>query len=116
MPPKSEHSFEVNLPFEKAMALTKLALWEIGANIFPGELEQGVVLGRTGISFRSYGENIRVQVSPSGDKSKVYIHSQSSWPAALADWGKNHDNAKGFEQKLRTLSRFSNTEIGTRIS
>jgi hypothetical protein len=42
-------------------------------------------------SFWSYGENITVEVSPSGE---VWVRSECASPLQLIDWGKNRRNCK----------------------
>ena len=104
MPPKSERTIDVSLPLEQASALAKQVLWSIRANISPLDPKPGIILAKTGFSWRSDGEDIRVTVTSMGGSSRVHIQSQSSRNSVLIDWGKNAENVRRFEQGLLPLA------------
>lgn len=104
MAPQYQKTFIIELPFEQVIKLAKLALCDIGANVCPVDPELGFVLGRIGMNFWSFGENIRVSISDLDNKRMVHIESQSSTKTTLIDWGKDFNNVSRFEKTLLLFS------------
>jgi hypothetical protein len=65
------------------------------------ERDPGVVVARTKISFKSWGEDIRVEVtSEVAQSATVVISSRSVLKTTLIDWGVNRRNVEQLHSEL----------------
>jgi uncharacterized protein (DUF1499 family) len=65
------------------------------------ERDPGVVIARTKISFKSWGEDIRVEVrSEVPQSATVVISSRSVLKTTLIDWGVNRRNVEQLHSEL----------------
>ncbi|MBE6742513.1 MAG: zinc ribbon domain-containing protein [Ruminococcaceae bacterium] len=61
---------------------------------------------RHGVSFTSWGEQIRVTLTPQGDNTVIDVYSECSLPTQVVDWGKNKENTS------RIIMYLSNNQQG----
>ena len=78
------------------------ALKNMGAEI----LEQNPfsISAKTGISLRSFGEIIQVDIKSLEIGCQINIDSRCSMPSTLVDWGKNQNNIDEFFAQLERLT------------
>ena len=98
MSPSATRSIEVYATPEQILPLVVETLHWMKANINQVVPKNGWVYASKGFSFGSWGENIRVWMTPSEKGTIVHILSECSMPAQLVDWGKNTDNVLAFER------------------
>jgi hypothetical protein len=82
--------------------LISVALKNMGAEI----LEQNPfsISAKTGMSFRSFGETIQVDIKTLEIGCQINIDSRCSMPSTLVDWGKNQHNIDDFFAQLERLT------------
>lgn len=82
--------------------LISVALKNMGAEI----LEQNPfsISAKTGMSFRSFGETIQVDIKTLEIGCQINIDSRCSMPSTLVDWGKNQNNIDEFFAQLERLT------------
>ena len=51
-----------------------------------------VYILQNGVSFSSWGEQIRVTLTPQGENTLIDVYSECSLPTQVIDWGKNREN------------------------
>jgi hypothetical protein len=64
------------------------------------DLAGGWVEARARVTFRSYGENIRVWV---GNENRVHITSECAYPLTFIDFGKNRWNVRRIAANLTLI-------------
>ena len=62
------------------------------------------IIIKTGVSFRSWGENIEVSISPS-TKGHVNVLLKSAQKLGVTDWGKSNENIKTLADALQQKFR-----------
>jgi hypothetical protein len=74
----------------RARAAAEQALWALGASPRTAAVGDDVVLeGRTGMSWKSWGEVVRVEIRPSGHGAvRVQVASRPALGTTLVDYGK----------------------------
>jgi hypothetical protein len=82
--------------------LISVALKNMGAEI----LEQNPfsISAKTGMSLRSFGESIQVDIKTLEIGCQINIDSRCSMPSTLVDWGKNQNNIDEFFAELERLT------------
>ena len=82
--------------------LVSVALKNMGAEI----LEQNPlsISAKTGMSLRSFGEIIQVDIKTLENSCQINIDSRCSMPSTLVDWGKNQNNIDEFFAELERLT------------
>jgi hypothetical protein len=66
--------------------------------------EANTLSASIGTSWRSSGENMRVEISPvSRDKWRLRCHSASPSKSVVFDYGKNFENVEAWERSLRRI-------------
>lgn len=78
--------------------LSKLGLHKESVN-----KKDGKIVVSKGVSLRSWGERITIQVTKEDSKTKVTVSSVPE--AQLFDWGKSRENERRIMLELNTLSR-----------
>lgn len=68
----------------------------IGAGIRKRDQAAGHLEAIFPVSWRSWGEDVGVDVLGVDGDALVQIKSKSRWPLTLADWGKNAENVRRF--------------------
>lgn len=79
-----------------AFRRSEQALMAIGAGIRKRDQAAGRLEAAFGINWRSWGENIEVDVLGVDGDALVQVKSRSAMPLTLEDWGKNADNVRRF--------------------
>ena len=82
--------------------LVYVALKNMGAEIF--EQNPFSISAKTGISLRSFGEIIQVDIKTLEIGCQINIDSRCSMPSTLVDWGKNQNNIDEFFAQLERLT------------
>ncbi len=82
--------------------LVYVALKNMGAEIF--EQNPFSISAKTGISLRSFGEIIQVDIKTLEIGCQINIDSRCSMPSTLMDWGKNQNNIDEFFAQLERLT------------
>ena len=73
-----------------------------GINVFKGKLysskiEEGLIQATTGISWKSFGENIEIKLKRKEDNIvEIKISSKPSFPLTIVDYGKGRNNVLSF--------------------
>jgi len=81
-------------PFEKVFEQAQNALRDVGFKIKNVNLDQGVIEVSTGVSWRSWGEKIVINIRKTQEGTSVEIESKLK--AQLVDWGKSSENIVKF--------------------
>jgi hypothetical protein len=71
---------------EKLMYNAKLAMYSNGFAVHYEDPKTGFLMGKSGMSLFSWGENMTVTIEDNGN---VTIKSESAMPTQLIDWGRN---------------------------
>ncbi|HET9913862.1 MAG TPA: hypothetical protein VFQ13_18350 [Anaerolineales bacterium] len=99
---------ETQITVELSLASTlrtaeEILLKRIGATI--KSIENNTIFAKKGMSFRSWGEDITISVSPrSATSSVLKITSESSLKTTLLDWGANSINVKEIVQAFQSVN------------
>jgi hypothetical protein len=80
------YSVPRNLAFKEALD----ALNTLGFKIKNSDEFNGTIEARKGASIRSWGEGIKISITPSNGGSQVYVESDVRYQ--VVDYGKNKDN------------------------
>ena len=107
MAAKSQHFLDVNLPPDKTFPLIISALNSIQAQITMADEKTGLVFAKKSASFISWGETIRVWMTPSLKGTFINILSECAMPTQIVDWGRNHDNIMEFVRAFYYFLQFS---------
>jgi hypothetical protein len=86
---------EFDIDAAAATGLAHQALGRMGAQIEFASQDLTTVVARMGMSLRSWGERIRIQIVPMGAR-RVRVMAESRSLLALFDWGKNRGNLEAF--------------------
>jgi glycerate kinase len=92
---------EFHVPYPRSQtfdALTR-ALPEARMKIKVADPANGHIDAATGMSFRSWGEKIQIDVAEAEGGSIVYVSSGNK--AQLTSWGKNNENIENIQSALR---------------
>jgi len=81
--------------FETSLKVIKWLDW----CLISADKEAGVIRARTGLSLRSWGENITIRLHKENTGTVVSVLSEAIFQ--LFDWGKNIENEKLFHQELK---------------
>ena len=98
------HSFESRVYHyqqHELIMVTRSALDDLGWQYEP--LSNCVFLARVPVNFMSWGEKLKVEISPDGS---VAAESKCSYPLQAFDWGKNAENIKVFFSKFESFMKF----------
>lgn len=99
----------ITLPMNVNAALDQcsLALHKLPATIIENNLEKNFITAKTEISWKTYGDEIRIDVTKISDEaSRVDIISQPFLPAVRIDYGKNYENAEKLLKLLENSKSF----------
>ena len=89
--------------FDDAFKKSIEALKVINAQVKVSDLEQGAIDATTRISWKSFGENLKVHLETNEEgKVNVAITSKPKWPLTLVDYGKGKQNVNSFTEALRS--------------
>lgn len=91
---------EFSKAYDEIFAKCKEAIDHGGFLLKEADLTSGRIRGTTRAGWRSFGENIDIQVDQAGT---VLVHSECTMPTQLVDWGKNRDNVTSFFDNLSGL-------------
>jgi hypothetical protein len=100
LPPSYEATMRFPGTREQLSQACLEAVRQSGFRVRRSDLEGGWVQARSRVSFRSYGEDIRVYVD---DENRVHVTSECYWPLILIDWGKNRWNVRRISDRLASL-------------
>ena len=56
---------------------------------------------KTGVSLRSWGEKLRVELAPEGEGTKLSVRSAAKLGTTLFDYGKNAENVRSIVELVR---------------
>ncbi len=93
----------VSAPFAQTIEWVQQALTQMGVAISHVDMDQGLVMAKKGLSWKSFGEDIRVTVIPTDSGCDVQASSESTVSLTAVDWGANADNMNVLEQTLHRL-------------
>ena len=78
--------------------------WKI-KNIYKDEGKARIEV-RTGISFRSWGEKLTIEIERVGlNKTKIRVTSKPLVPTTIIDYGKNNENVVSLISFLKTFEK-----------
>lgn len=99
---------ELLIPFQKSLKLISFALRQKHKLIHVDE-ENGIIVAEAGVSFYSFGEFIRVKVTPNQFNTSclIYIESECKVSTTLVDYGKNKKNITNLIGALKQLAEIS---------
>ena len=98
MPKRQE--FHVDHPKDQTFDALVQALPTLkGVKVKSADPTSGHIEAATGVSIRSWGEKLRLDVVEAGDGSVVQVSSGNK--AQLVSWGKNTENIAKIEEALR---------------
>lgn len=95
---KTSGSISTDIPIESILDKLQEVLRENGWKIKEINEQDGEILATTGISFRSWGENIYCEVLEGKLESEIKFHSVGLFQIHM--WGKNEDNLEAFISKF----------------
>ena len=73
------------------------------AKVDQSDEQAGVVELKVGVSFKSWGERVRIELSPEGEGStRAQVTSRASLKTTMADYGKNRDNVQRVTEWLQS--------------
>lgn len=102
MTASSTSTFEMALPPEQAEAAVYEAFCRAGLQGVAGG--GGVLRGSAPLSWLGWGEVVTATIGHGPRGALVRLHSESSLPTTLLDWGKNRRNVEGVLAHLRSLA------------
>lgn len=102
---KKEKAILVPAPMAAVFAASVEALTAMGADVEKVDTAFNVIYAKTGFTWRSFGENIRVTVIAREPGSEVHISSETQQTSVITDYGKNSRNIERFEAAL--MPRFT---------
>lgn len=92
---------ELQLPSEKALESCLRAASGLGAQVAKYDAAAGILISKTGLSWRSFGEIITVEVAPLDQgQCQVEIQSDVVQVSVLFDWGANRRNVMRIQSAL----------------
>jgi hypothetical protein len=101
-----ERTIIVNCGYEEATARAVAAVQSLRNVRILDESPEGVIAARTGLTWRSWGENIRVRLRrKSDDWTMITVSSQPKLGATLLDQGQNLKNVRQLVEKLAEETR-----------
>lgn len=105
MASKYSDFIELPIPYQKSMNLLKFAIQQKHRLIQVDE-EIGVLFAEVGISFNSFGEYLRIEISPNqtNTSSLIYIESESKLVTTIFDCGKNKKNITNLIGTLKQIA------------
>jgi len=108
MATKYTEYLELPLSFEKSMNIIKFAV-EQNHKLIDIDESNGSIFGEVKFSFSSFGENLRIKVSPNQNNtsSLIYFESECKIPTTLFDYGKNKKNITKLIGILKQLAEIS---------
>ncbi|WP_026690895.1 hypothetical protein [Alteribacter aurantiacus] len=101
-PIKQEAKVAITFSREDAVKRCENAINSLGgASVKDVEMEKGIVRGRTGMSFRSWGEKLSCIVEETdAEKTVVTIESRPIIPITLVDYGVNKKNVNKMKEYI----------------
>lgn len=105
MASKYSDYIELSFPVQKSMKLIKFAIQQKHKLVQIDE-ENGLIIAEVGVSFYSFGDYLRVKVSPNqtNTSSLIYIESECKVSTTLVDYGKNKKNITNLIGTLKQLA------------
>ena len=70
------------------------ALKDCNFNIDSKDIDKGIIEASTGLSLRSWGEDVQIIISKTDETIQLIATSNSK--AQVIDWGKNEENIRSF--------------------
>jgi hypothetical protein len=96
---------ELQLPSEKAMELCLRATSGLGAQVAKYDAAAGILIAKTDLSWRSFGEIITVEATTLDQRQcQVEIQSDLVLVSSLTDWGANKRNVKRIQSALLNVA------------
>ena len=91
--PNQSRTISLEIPIETAFGKCLQSLNTIKAKVTHKDESQGLIQATTGMSWKSIGEKINIQLSRNGNnKAEVTVSSSSKWVTTLVDYGKGYQN------------------------
>ena len=105
-------------PFDDAYATCQFTLEELAkCKITQQDKELGIIRAEITATWKSFGENILLTVSPDGtDLSKVTISSKPTVTTTIVDYGKNAENMRAIIELLQKRATIVELSIGPVVS
>lgn len=101
--PRQDSTVVIHKGMDEAFSGCLSALDELGAKINIKDKKTGTIKATTGISWKSFGEVISIEVTEQKKKqSNVVIRSMPKLKTTIIDYGKAIDNIKKLENLLRS--------------
>lgn len=63
--------------------------------------DQGKLVASTGMSLRSWGNEVTIHVEPGEDGTSAHLHVVSEAKFQLIDWGKSSEDEESFKQEVQ---------------
>lgn len=97
----ASESYSFDGPFNQVFMVATQAIEDCGWEITGKDQETGVIIAKTGMSLRSWGEKIVIEFSIKEGKTLMNISSEPT--SQLLDWGKSSENLKKLIEKLEEI-------------
>jgi hypothetical protein len=99
-PLRVEMTLELAVEPDAALALVMSAMERLGLRVLTTDVERRNVLGKQGVTLRSWGEMVHVLVEPADTGSRLTCVSWPSWDWTAVDWGAGRRILQEFAREL----------------
>lgn len=92
---------QFNYPYEKVFGEAENALKDAGFKVKNTDKGKGVIEASAGMSWKSWGEKIKVTIRKSEGREGAEVEIESKEKAQLIDYGKGSENIRKFFEALK---------------
>ena len=94
----------VDLDYDDAFEKTKRVLILIKAKVTKDSKNDGIIIAETGLSWKSFGENLLLKLKRVGSKqTQIKILSKPKVRTTMIDFGKNFENVERFYKEILSI-------------
>lgn len=99
--PRQTREFTMAMPPAQALDACRRAVESLPkVRVRQVDAEAGTLVARTGMTMRSFGERVTIQISPAGEGSLVRLSSEPRVMFTLIDYGKGVENVESIRLSL----------------
>ena len=91
---RNRRVIELQRSSDEAFNLCMSALSLVGARIWEVDESSGLVIAKTGLTVRSWGETITISICEVDNGVRIEVLSEPRFPLQYLDYGKNYENVK----------------------
>jgi hypothetical protein len=111
MTSNSQITIQLSNSAEETLALVQQVLKNMGAVVSSVDIQRGTILANKKMNLKSFGEDIKVSITPTDSGCNVNFYSESSIKTTIYDWGGNKDNVNRFVAELAKIAKLSSSAI-----